>query len=60
MMGLAVGASSAFLTPIGTAPNLMVMTPGGYRFTDYARVGAPLLALFFVISLVLIPIFWPF
>jgi di/tricarboxylate transporter len=59
MMGLAVGASAAFLTPIGTAPNLMVMTPGGYRFTDYAKVGVPLLALFLVISLVLIPVFWP-
>jgi di/tricarboxylate transporter len=60
MMGLAVGASAAFLTPIGTAPNLLVMTPGSYRFTDYARVGLPLLGLFLVVSLVLIPVFWPF
>jgi di/tricarboxylate transporter len=60
MMGLAVGASAAFLTPIGTAPNLMVMTPGSYRFSDYARVGAPLLILFLIVSLVLIPVFWPF
>ena len=60
MMGLAVAASSAFLTPIGTAPNLMVMAPGGYTFTDYMKVGAPLLAVFFVISLILIPFFWPF
>ena len=60
MMGLAVAASSAFLTPIGTAPNLMVMTPGGYKFTDYMKVGAPLLAAFFAISLILIPIIWPF
>jgi len=60
MMGLAVGASSAFLTPIGTAPNLMVMAPGGYRFTDYAKVGAPLLALFLAVSLFLIPVIWPF
>jgi di/tricarboxylate transporter len=60
MMGLAVGASSAFLTPIGTAPNLMVMAPGGYRFTDYAKVGAPLLVLFLVVSLILIPVVWPF
>ena len=60
MMGLAVAASSAFLTPIGTAPNLMVMAPGGYRFTDYVKVGAPLLAAFFAVSLILIPLFWPF
>ena len=60
MMGLAVAASSAFLTPIGTAPNLMVMAPGGYTFTDYMKVGAPLLAAFFAISLLLIPLIWPF
>jgi len=60
MMGLAVAASSAFLTPIGTAPNLMVMTPGGYRFSHYMKVGAPLLVIVLVVSLVLIPIIWPF
>jgi di/tricarboxylate transporter len=60
MMGLAVAASSAFLTPIGTAPNLMVMAPGAYRFTDYMKVGAPLLVAFFVVSMLLIPVFWPF
>ena len=60
MMGLAVAASAAFLIPIGTAPNLMVMAPSGYRFTDYARVGAPLLGLFLVVSLVLIPVIWGF
>jgi di/tricarboxylate transporter len=60
MMGLAVGASSAFLTPIGTAPNLMVMAPGGYSFKHYTRVGAPLLVLFLITSLLLIPVFWPF
>jgi len=59
MMGLAVGASAAFLTPIGTAPNLMVMAPAGYRFRDYGRVGLPLLVSFMAVSLVLIPVFWP-
>ena len=60
MMGLAVSASLAFLTPIGTATNLMVMAPGGYTFNDYIKVGAPLLALFFAVSMLLIPVFWPF
>jgi di/tricarboxylate transporter len=60
MMGLAVAASAAFVTPIGTAPNLMVMAPGGYRFANYTTVGTPLLALFLVTSLALIPIIWPF
>ncbi len=60
MMGLAVGASSAFLTPIGTAPNIMVMAPGGYTFAHYAKVGFPLLVLFVVTSVLLIPVIWPF
>jgi len=38
----------------------MVMAPGGYNFKDYMKAGAPLLAVFFALSLFLIPIFWPF
>jgi di/tricarboxylate transporter len=60
LMIVAVGASSALLTPIGTPPNLMVMAPGGYSFSHYARVGLPLLVLFLAVSLVLIPMIWPF
>lgn len=59
MMALAVGASSAFLTPIGTAPNIMVMAPGGYTFRHYIRVGAPLQVLFILTSVALIPLIWP-
>ena len=60
LMMVAVGASAAFLTPISSATNLMVMTPGGYKFSDYFRAGLPLMALFLVLSLLLIPIIWPF
>ncbi len=60
MMTIAVAASTAFLTPIGTTTNLMVLGPGEYRFGDYAKVGGPLVAIFLVICMVLIPIFWPF
>jgi di/tricarboxylate transporter len=60
MMAIAVAASTAFLTPIGTTTNLMVFGPGEYRFGDYAKVGGPLVAIFLVISVVLIPILWPF
>lgn len=60
LMAVAVSASTAFLTPIGTTTNLMVMTPGGYRFTDYAKVGLPLMVLFLIITLLLVPIIWPF
>ena len=60
LMIVAVSASTAFLTPIGTTTNLMVMTPGGYRFNDYAKVGGPLLLIFLIVSLILVPIIWPF
>jgi len=60
MMGLAVAASTAFLTPIGTTTNLMVLAPGDYRFSDYGKVGGPLVAIFLLICLILIPIIWPF
>jgi len=60
MMTIAVAASTAFLTPIGTTTNLMVFGPGEYRFGDYAKVGGPLVAIFLVICMFLIPIFWPF
>lgn len=60
LMTVAVSASTAFLTPIGTTTNLMVMTPGDYRFTDYVRVGLPLMAIFLVLCLLLIPMIWSF
>ena len=59
LMIVAVAASTAFLTPIGTTTNILVFSPGGYRFTDYVKVGLPLMLLFLAVSLVLIPIIWP-
>jgi di/tricarboxylate transporter len=58
-MIVAVGASSAFLTPIATPPNLMVMSPGGYSFGHYMRVGLPLIVIYLLASLLLIPVIWP-
>lgn len=60
MIVIAISASTAFLTPIGTTTNAMVMTSGGYKFVNYVKVGAPLLLLFLIISLILVPIIWPF
>lgn len=59
LMIVAVAASTAFLTPIGTTTNIMVFSPGNYRFTDYVKVGLPLMLLFLAVSLVLVPVFWP-
>ena len=59
MMTVAVGSSCAFMSPVGHAVNLMVMGLGGYRFTDYTKVGLPLLALVFLIVVLVLPMVWP-
>ena len=58
LMAVAVSAAAAFLTPVATPANLMVMGPGGYRFGDYWKLGLPLLALFGVVAVLLVPVFW--
>jgi di/tricarboxylate transporter len=60
LMSTAVAAAGAFLTPIATPTNLMVMGPGGYAFGDYWKLGLPLLIWFFVISVFLVPLIWRF
>lgn len=59
LMMVAVGASSAFLTPIASPVNMLILTPGGYRFRDFMKVGLPLLILFLLVSLILVPLIWP-
>jgi len=54
-----VSASASFMTPTGYQTNLMVMGPGGYHFTDYFKVGAPLSIIVAIMALTLIPIIWP-
>ncbi len=60
LVGLTFAASAAFYTPIGYQTNLLVYGPGGYRFADYFRVGAPLTVLYVVLVTWLIPMFFPF
>lgn len=60
MIVVAISASTAFLTPVGTTTNAMVMAAGGYKFVDYFKVGAPLLFIFLIITLLVVPLFWPF
>ena len=55
---IAVGASASFLTPIGYQTNLMVMGPGGYRYTDYARAGFPLSLIALAVTLIVIRFVW--
>ncbi|MCC6188738.1 MAG: SLC13 family permease [Anaerolineales bacterium] len=57
-MAVALGCSTAFLTPIAHSANLLVMGPGGYTFKDYARAGLPLSLLLFVVMLAGLALFW--
>ena len=59
LMSVAVGASCAFLTPIGHQSNTLVMGPGGYRFSDYWRMGLPLELIIVLVAIPLIMFFWP-
>jgi len=59
MMMVAIGASTAFLTPIASPVNTLVLTSGGYRFGDFMQVGLPLLILFLGVSLIMVPLMWP-
>lgn len=60
MMIVAIAASTAFVTPIGHQSNLLVYSVGGYRFADFVRVGLPLTLLVLAVSLVIVPLVWPF
>jgi di/tricarboxylate transporter len=60
LMSVNVAAAAAFLTPVATPVNLMVMGPGAYRFGDYAKLGLPLLVWFFVVATFIVPIIWRF
>ena len=59
LMAVAIGASCAFLTPIGHQNNTLILGPGGFRFGDYWRLGLPLEALVVAVSLPLLLVVWP-
>ena len=60
LMTVTVAAAASFLTPVATPANLMVMGPGGYRFGDYWKLGLPLVGLFGVVAVLLVPVIWSF
>ncbi|MDR2787881.1 MAG: SLC13 family permease [Candidatus Accumulibacter sp.] len=60
IMAIAIAASCAFATPVGTPPNTLVLGAGGYRFMDYVKCGLPLVLLEWIVCVALIPMIWPF
>jgi len=59
-MTIAIAASTAFLTPVASPVNMLVVAPGGYKFMDFLRIGFPMFVIALAISLVLIPLLFPF
>ena len=59
MMVVAIAASAAFMSPVGHPANVLVMGPGGYRFKDFIKVGLPLTIVVLIITMLVLPIFWP-
>jgi di/tricarboxylate transporter len=60
VMAVLFGATACFLTPIGYQTNLFIYGPGGYKFNDYLRLGVPLVLMVFIMSMLFIPVIWPF
>ncbi|MBU2431780.1 MAG: anion permease, partial [Proteobacteria bacterium] len=59
IIGICFGASACFATPIGYQTNLLVYSPGGYRFSDYIKLGLPLNLLVILCAAIFIPMVWP-
>lgn len=60
VMAVVIGAATSFMTPVGHKANVLVFGPGGYKFFDYTRVGVLLTAFLFIVSMIFLPILWPF
>ncbi len=60
VIAICIAAACSFISPIGYQTNMIVQSIGQYKYTDFSRLGLPLSLMVMVISLVLIPIFWPF
>jgi len=59
MMVIAISASASFLSPVAHPANILVMGPGGYRFKDYLKLGIPLTIVVLILTLLVLPLFWP-
>ncbi len=59
LMCVNVASAAALLTPVATPANMMIMSPGGYLFSDYAKLGLPVLLLYLLVAVFLVPVWWP-
>jgi di/tricarboxylate transporter len=59
-MAVVIGAATSFLTPVGHKANVLIFGPGGYRFFDYTRVGILLTIALFIVSMIFLPLIWPY
>jgi len=59
IFAVAFAASASFITPVGYQTNLMVYGPGGYKFSDYIKVGFPLAFIFWIMAIIILPEIWP-
>jgi di/tricarboxylate transporter len=57
-MGVALAASMAFITPLGHPVNVLVMSPGGYNFRDFVKIGLPLTVILFIVVMIVLPLVW--
>jgi len=55
-----ISAAACFATPIGYQTNLMVFGPGGYKYADYLRIGGPLTLIVWLMTVIIVPLAWPF
>lgn len=60
LMAIVIGASCAFLTPVATPPNTLILGPGNYKFIDYAKVGWGLVVIGLIVAVVIVPMVWPY
>ena len=58
-MAMALAAAGGFLSPVAHPANVLIMGPGGYRFSDFLKLGVPLTLLVFVVVMLVLPLFWP-
>lgn len=60
LMAILIASSCAFASPVGTPPNTLVLGPGKYKFMDYVKCGSGLVAVCLIVSILVIPVVWPF